>query len=85
MAVLLQVGGEDADEYKRTVRTRVKELVDRASEAQTGGAPEWLVVYVCPHSAGPASKAAGKARSSACGAPCGTLINVVSCRGRAFL
>jgi hypothetical protein len=57
-----QVTGEDADEYRRGVRGRLRELVERAAEAQPGGAPEWLVLYVCPLAAGPASKAAGKVR-----------------------
>ncbi|KAK9821758.1 hypothetical protein WJX81_004662 [Elliptochloris bilobata] len=59
-ALLFVVGGEDADEYKRSVRVRLRELVDRAGEAQPGAAPDWLVVYACPLVAGPASKAAGK-------------------------
>ncbi len=54
--------GEDADEYRRGVRGRLRELVERAAEAQPGGAPEWLVLYVCPLAAGPTSKAAGKVR-----------------------
>lgn len=57
-----QVGGEDAEEYKRAVRTRLRELVDRAGEPQAGAAPDWLVVYASPLAAGPASKTAGKAR-----------------------
>ena len=57
-----QVGGEDAEEYKRAVRGRLRELVDRAGEAQAGAAPDWLVLYACPPAAGPASKPAGKAR-----------------------
>ena len=56
------MGGEDAEEYKRSLRTRLRELVDRAGEPQAGAAPDWLVVYACPPAAGPASKPAGKAR-----------------------
>lgn len=56
------MGGEDAEEYKRSLRTRLRELVDRAGEPQAGAAPDWLVLYACPPAAGPASKPAGKAR-----------------------
>ena len=57
------MGGEDADEYRRSVRARLRELVDRAGEPQAGAAPDWLLVYACPPAAGPASKPAGKVRA----------------------
>lgn len=49
-----QVSGEDADDYKRTLRAQLKALIER--EKDPLGPTEWVVCYIKPAASDPLSK-----------------------------
>ena len=51
---LTQVSGEDADDYKRTLRAQLKALIER--EKDPLGPTEWVVCYIKPAASDPLSK-----------------------------
>ena len=56
----LQVSGEDADDYKRTLRAQLKALIER--EKDPLGPTEWVVCYIKPAASDPLSKGPKKVR-----------------------
>lgn len=59
MAVACQVSHEDPDEYKRSLRPALRALLERDKDP-LGGVTEWVICYVRPTGADPASKSARK-------------------------
>lgn len=58
---LTQVSGEDADDYKRTLRAQLKALIER--EKDPLGPTEWVVCYIKPAASDPLSKGPRKVRT----------------------
>lgn len=56
-----QVSGEDADDYKRTLRAQLKALIEK--EKDPLGPTEWVVCYIKPAASDPLSKGPKKVRN----------------------
>lgn len=65
---LTQVSGEDADDYKRTLRAQLKALIER--EKDPLGPTEWVVCYIKPAASDPLSKGPRKVRTPLTSCPC---------------
>ncbi len=57
-----QVSGEDADDYKKTVRGQLKALLEK--EKDPLGPTNWVVCYIKPAASDPLSKGPRKVSNS---------------------